>query len=89
MINEIAKQAKNGFEWLDIAAPSAEELNDLAGKYDLHPELVKDCLEPDHLPKFERMENYSFIIFRIHIENELPEADSVQELTSKIAIFFR
>jgi len=33
------------------------------------------------------MEKYAFIIFRIYTENDLPEADSIQELTNKIAIF--
>jgi magnesium transporter len=88
MLQEIANEAENGFEWLDITGPSSEELMQLAKKYNLHPSLVKDCLQPDHLPKYERMDNYSFIIFRVHLANDHPEADSVQELTSKIAIFY-
>ena len=78
----------NGFEWIDVVNPGGEELMKIAGKYKLHPALVNDCLQPDHLPKYERMEDYSFIIFRIHVDNDLPEADSVQELTNKIAIFY-
>lgn len=88
MIDKITDTGENGFEWLDVSEPTSEEFRSIAEKYGLHPALVNDCLQPDHLPKFERMQNYSFIIFRIYVENELPEADSVQELTNKIAIFF-
>jgi len=87
MINQIADSALNGLEWIDITAPTEEEFKELAQKYNLHPALVKDCLQPDHLPKFERMEKYAFIIFRLYTDNDLPEADSIQELTNKIAIF--
>jgi magnesium transporter len=88
MLKHVANKKDHGFEWVDLTDPSAEELAGLASEYKLHPELVKDCLQPDHLPKYERMETYSFIIFRIHTQNEVAEADSVQELTHKIAIFY-
>jgi Mg2+ and Co2+ transporters len=86
MLNHIVEH--KDFEWIDIIDPSNEELTGVAEKYKLHPALVNDCLQPDHLPKYERMENYSFIIFRIHTQNNVVEADSVQELTHKIAFFY-
>ncbi|MBC7567777.1 MAG: magnesium transporter CorA [Pedobacter sp.] len=86
-MTEIANLKENGFEWIDLVNPDAAELLKLAEKYKLHPALVNDCMQPDHLPKYERMQDYAFIIFRIHIENDLPEADSIQELTNKIAVF--
>ncbi|MFP5081299.1 CorA family divalent cation transporter [Pedobacter sp. JCM 36344] len=86
-MTEIANLKENGFEWIDLVNPDAEELLKLADKYKLHPALVNDCMQPDHLPKYERMQDYAFIIFRIHIDNDLPEADSIQELTNKIAVF--
>lgn len=88
MTNHIATVANQDFEWTDLVDPSYEELNALAEKYNLHPALVKDCLQPDHLPKYERMDNYSFLIFRIHTDNNVAEADTVQLLTHKIAIFY-
>lgn len=86
-MTEIATLKENGFEWIDLENPDSAELMKLAEKYKLHPALVNDCMQPDHLPKYERMQDYAFIIFRIHIENDLPEADRIQELTNKIAIF--
>lgn len=88
MINKIADIKENGFEWLDIIEPSNEEFTELATRYHLHPALVDDCLDPGHLPKFERMPNYSFILFRICSKDDTPEVENVQDLTSTIAIFF-
>ncbi len=88
MQNLLATKEDHGFEWIDITDPTTEEFTELANQYKLHPALVNDCMQPDHLPKYERMEKYSFIIFRIHNENGTVEADTVQELTHKIAIFY-
>jgi len=88
MLQQIASMEKHGFEWHDISDPSKEELMQIAKQYGLHQALVNDCLQPDHLPKYEKMDNYSFIIFRILSENKKQEADTVQELTDKIAIFY-
>lgn len=87
MVKEISG-SESQFKWIDVTNPEKEELQKIAQQYGLHQELLNDCLQPDHLPKFERMEDYFFIIFRIHSEDESPEADTVQELTHKIAIFY-
>ncbi|NQX39054.1 magnesium transporter [Pedobacter steynii] len=88
MLQHITGKTQTGFEWIDIYEPSEQELKQIIKKYDLHPALVNDCLQPDHLPKYERMPTYSFIIFRIHTEDDMPEADKVQQMTHKIAIFY-
>lgn len=88
MLKHPATSSTRGFDWIDISNPTAEELSSIAEKYNLHPALVKDCLQPGHLPKYEEMEEYRFIIFRIHTERDVIEADSVQVLTNKIAIFY-
>lgn len=88
MLQDIAKRKSQGFDWIDITDPSAEELAQVAKKYKLHEALVRDCLQPDHLPKFETMQNYNFIIFRVHTGKGTLEADTVQGLTNKVAIFY-
>jgi magnesium transporter len=88
MVNVIVEKKEQDFEWIDIIDPTVEELTQVAEQYKLHPALVKDCLQPDHLPKYERMEHYTFIIFRIHTDTNVAEADTVQLLTHKIAVFY-
>jgi magnesium transporter len=77
-----------GFHWLDVVDPSRVELEAIAKKYGLHPTSVQDCLDPEHLPKYERMENLGFVILRAYDEASPHDADTVQELTRKVALFW-
>ena len=77
------------FTWLDVVAPSRLDLLDLARKYDLHPTVVEDCLDPEHLPKHEKIGDATFLILRAHDDSAKDDASSIQELTRKVAIFFR
>ncbi|MBE9582934.1 magnesium transporter CorA [Mucilaginibacter sp. JRF] len=88
MLRQLATKKDNDFEWIDIYEPQHDEIHETAEKYNLHEELLDDSLQPDHLPKYEQMENYAFIIFRIHTDTKAREADTVQQLTHKIAIFY-
>ncbi len=84
----MATTEEHGFEWIDIIYPEHEELQKVAAQYNLHEASVNDCLQSDHLPKYEPTEGYTFIIFRIYSDQEVLEADTIQELTNKIAIFY-
>lgn len=59
----------------------------MAREYGLHPTSVYDCLEPEHLPKFERIGEVTFMITRAFDEACSADADTVQELTRKVAVF--
>lgn len=76
------------FHWLDISHPTPEGLERMAKTYELHPTSVQDCLEPEHLPKHEVIYDVSFVVLRAYDQEAPPEADTVQELTRKIAIFY-
>jgi magnesium transporter len=81
-------KAKNGFVWIDVFNPKRADILNLAQTYSLHSTSVQDCLDPEHLPKFEKISNYSFLILRAFDEKCLDTSDTVQEVTRKIAIFF-
>ncbi|MEZ4944181.1 MAG: CorA family divalent cation transporter [Cyclobacteriaceae bacterium] len=88
MITILKEKIQSEYEWIDITNPGKEELNEVATKYDLHKALVEDSLQPEHLPKFEMVADTQFIILRLYGSNVNAEADTVQEVTDKIAIFF-
>ena len=62
-------------------------MENVAHQYVLHESSILDCLQPGHLPKYEQMKNYVFIILRVYHPDKDIEADSVLELTNKVAVF--
>jgi magnesium transporter len=79
---------KSGFVWIDVVNPSREELDQIALTYSLHATAVLDCLDPEHLPKYERFGTTSFVILRAFDEAAPVEGETVQELTRKVAVFY-
>lgn len=87
MVKTLFKQEQEHFEWVDVLAPSADELRDIAKIYGIHPAFITDVLEPEHLPKYEPVANTSFFIMRYYSPDEKKDIDTIQGLTNKIAIF--
>jgi magnesium transporter len=87
MIN-LLKDTASEFKWIDLSDPTAEELSMIAQEYNLHPSSLQDCLQPEHLPKREELDNHIFIITRIADPYASKEADTIQEVTNKVAIFY-
>ena len=77
------------FKWIDITAPTEEELIKVSEKYGIHRYSMRDCMESDHLPKLELIDNFTFIISRLFfVERSKGEFHSIQELTTKLALFY-
>jgi magnesium transporter len=87
-IRTVVEKAEPRFVWLDAVDPTPDELTELAADYSLHPLAVNDCLDPEHLPKYEAFENHTFVILRAVDESAARTADTVQALTRKIAVFY-
>ncbi len=88
MIESVLQKNDKSLIWLDVTEPKKKELTQLAKDYGLHPNFVQDCMDPEHLPKFEKNSNVNFLILRQYDEDSAPDADEVQEITRKVAIFF-
>ena len=76
-----------GLTWVDVVEPSPSELTEIAQLYGLHATSVRDCLDPEHLPKYERFSDHTFVIIRVHDVESSPECATVHELTRKVAMF--
>jgi len=50
--------------WIDLEAPTDEELRLLEDPFAFHPLAIEDCLTPEHQPKIEDFGPYLFLIFR-------------------------
>ena len=87
-LQTVVRRADPAFVWEDVVDPSEDELHQLAQRYDLQPTSLNDCLDPEHLPKFEQFERYAFAIIRVFDERSTRSCTTVQELTRKVAIFY-
>jgi magnesium transporter len=86
-IRTVVEKSDPRFIWLDVVDPTRDELSELVADYGLHPLSVNDCLDPEHLPKYEVFENHTFVILRA-VDADAPRtADTVQALTRKLAVF--
>lgn len=73
--------------WIDIQAPTTEDLEQIANSHQIHQKNLEDCLEADHLPKFEHTEPLKFMITRV-ILGTSREDHTVQEISSKLSMFY-
>ena len=87
MILTELKSSNNQFTWIDITGPSLDDLSAVAEKYALNHHNLQDCLEPDHLPKFEEGDPFNFIILR-KVLGEKDKGTTIHSLTTKIAVFY-
>ena len=88
MLRTVVECDEPRFAWLDLVEPSRRDLEEVALRYGLTATAVQDCLDPEHLPKFERFNGTTFAILRAQDERADPTADTVQALTRKVAIFW-
>jgi magnesium transporter len=76
------------FTWVDVVNPTREEYAEVARRYALHPTSVEDSLEPEHLPKYERIGSTTFIIVRAFDTASPRHCSTLHEMTRKVAIFY-
>lgn len=80
--------ACSGTNWTDVLNPSKEEMQTLSEEYKLDEHIVRDCMEPEHLPKYELVDDVHFLILRFYAPDADKPVPTIQQLTNKIAIFY-
>ncbi len=76
-------------KWIDIINPSNEELKEYSSHYKLDYYTLHDCLEPAHLPKKENLPEFTFIILRMYDQKVKHYPSTIQEMSNKIAVFYK
>ncbi len=87
MIRKVIETPDAPFAWVDVVEPTTEELSELAATYGLHRTSVEDALQPEHMPKLERLDDITFIILRAYDERCAADSNTPRQLTRKLAIF--
>ena len=75
------------FRWTDLGRPSQEELQTLTSAHNIDLHLLEDVLEYGHLPKIEKVKDFTFIILRAYASTGKENITAVGGLSNKIAFF--
>lgn len=74
-------------EWVDVEAPTAEDLAFLHERYEINHLLLEDTLDPNHLPKYEEDGDVKFFLLRESTELERKNLNTISDISTKIGIF--
>lgn len=74
-------------EWVDVEAPTEEDLKFLHERYEINNLLLEDTLDPNHLPKYEEDGNVKFFLLRESTELERKNLNTISDISTKIGIF--
>lgn len=78
----------SGQHWLDVTDPTEEEMRTISAEYGLHEQIMRDCMQPEHLPKYESVDDVNFLILRFYARQQMERVSTIQELTNKVAVFY-
>ncbi|MPS73651.1 MAG: magnesium transporter CorA [Chryseobacterium sp.] len=75
------------WEWIDVIAPTEEDLRFLNERYHINYLLLEDTIDPNHLPKYEEVNNVKFFLTRESTDLERRNLNSISDISSKLGIF--
>lgn len=88
-MHNVKETGYSHFTWVDITSPNKDQLIELANENHLNYLQIYDSLEHGHLPKFEKMAEYNFMILRAYTGKKNERKSTVSELSNKIAFFYK
>jgi len=74
-------------EWIDVEAPTQEDLDFLHERYEINTLLLEDTIDPNHLPKFEQDNAVKFFLMRENTELERTSLNTISDISTKLGIF--
>lgn len=74
---EIVQQHENAFVWLSLKSPTEDQMERLAGIFDIDDLIVDDVLDAHQRPKIERYDEQLFMVVRsVHYRDDEEVADA-------------
>lgn len=74
-------------EWVDVEAPTQEDLDFLHERYEINTLLLEDTIDPNHLPKFEQDNAVKFFLMRENTELERTSLNTISDISTKLGVF--
>lgn len=81
------KYKSKHWEWIDVTAPTEEDLQFLHQRYHINQLLLEDTIDPNHLPKFEEVGDVKFFLTREATDLERRTLNNISDISSKLGIF--
>ncbi len=77
------------YQWIDIIDLKTEEIEEISKKYNINKLLLEDCIDPNHLPKYENPGDVHFFLTRTSTSLERASLNSISDVSTKLGIFLR
>ena len=77
------------YEWIDILEMKQEDIAEISKKYDINHYWLEDCIDPNHLPKFEDNGNLKFFLTRLNTSTERLILNTISDVSTKLGIFLK
>ena len=77
------------FKWIDVFDLKPEEIRSISSEYDINHYLLEDCIDPNHLPKFEDLGELKFLLTRINTIAERLNLNTISDVSTKLGIFLK
>lgn len=74
-------------EWIDVEAPTEEDLHFLHERYEINKLLLEDTIDANHLPKFEKDNKVKFFLMRENTELERANLNTISDISTKLGVF--
>lgn len=74
-------------EWVDVEAPTEEDLDFLHERYEINKLLLEDTIDANHLPKFEKDHLVKFFLMRENTELERANLNTISDISTKLGVF--
>jgi magnesium transporter len=81
------KYKSKHWEWIDVTAPTEEDLLFLHQRYHINYLLLEDTVDPNHLPKYEEVGDVKFFLTREATDLEKRTLNTISDISSKLGIF--
>lgn len=77
------------FKWIDVLDLKPEEIPSISKEYSINHLLLEDCIDPNHLPKFEDLGDLKFLLTRINTNTERLNLNTISDISTKLGIFLK
>lgn len=74
-------------EWVDIEAPTPEDLHYIHERYGILDLLLEDTIDANHLPKYEQDGDVKFYLMRENTELERTNLNAISDVSTKLGLF--